>query len=1084
MRRSLVCLLALGCLAAGAKVRAQEPVEKELEFVRKLRAKGYIDLARARLELLQKRNDPALAGVLPLEQARTILAEAREKDAAQRFGLFEQARTFLKDYTDKNAGKPEAAQGKLELARLSSYEGEALLTKAMRELDPAAQQELAKPAEAKFVLAADELEEASKVLKALIDNPQTSESVKKQLEQDLTQARFDKGINYINQARTYVNTAKEDVNLKRAQIVQKDAMPIFESLKNDEALSVRSLANAWLMKIAMESQSGPAAVENYYKRVMGITAPDARAGQRWARLFDMQEILTTGKSPRIVVGKGKGVTPLDKLHLVQTLGTSWLKDYPASIHSPEGEAVLWELANAYFLEAKEIENDKKVKTTPEKLAARTAVLYADAQKYFGMLAQGEGDYSEKANKANLSISFQLMGKRKDFRTFNELYLKGQFELMEVQDLAGKRAKAQASGHTKDADKYDEEWKAKLKEIVQTFSRAIALANSRTPIAKLDDARYYQMAAFLQSGDLMRAAVSGEALGRTRPPTRHAPAGAGYAIQAYATLLTGKYNGEGTRERLQALIDYVLSPECQRFWSSDPVTGVARYQSAMLAKQDGDYKRAIADLEHLPRDFPGYIYAQGQLVFIALATRKDNQNLSEKEKAELTEKVRQAVDRMPPLPSDADSTTAYMYFLAKLEKAKLLYADGYRLLRDEPLKAEQKYKEMGKFITDLATTFDKVPIKLTPENRATIDFELHVMHKYADLGLAEVQYREGKFDEVLKVTQPTLDAVKKLDNGQGPIKLRDYQVTGDILGLALRAEVQKGNIKTAKQSLDVIKRLSDEGDKVDPAVKDRVVSSLLTEIGAQVLDLEKKGRKKELAKVVGSFTTFLDTLLKDTDPKKMTLNERLILARAFSGLGMHTKAAELYEQVPPTSVLESKKQIADMTEDERKELGEYWSLRWELVKELRAAKEYDKALTVVQSWLKHPKAMFAMPYGQMELNSILDDTGKYGAAFQGWTKLNTALQKKAGQDPKMKQLYFDSYFYRTRSVFKYALNDPGVKNKQKIVDAAAGWIVKLEFSATRDGWERVGARFQELLQEEPMLREAYDRLKKDRKDSAK
>src|SRR5262249_44822072 len=140
MKHALVCLLALGFLAAGQTARAQEPVEKELEFVRKLRTKGFVDLARARLEILQKRNDPNLAGVLPLEMARTLLAEAREKDAAQRFGLFTQARDSLKQYTEKNAGKPEAAQGTLELARLSSYEGQALLTKALRELDPAAQQ--------------------------------------------------------------------------------------------------------------------------------------------------------------------------------------------------------------------------------------------------------------------------------------------------------------------------------------------------------------------------------------------------------------------------------------------------------------------------------------------------------------------------------------------------------------------------------------------------------------------------------------------------------------------------------------------------------------------------------------------------------------------------------------------------------------------------------------------------------------------------------------------------------------------------------------------------------------------------------
>ncbi len=858
-----------------------------------------------------------------------------------------------------------------------------------------------------------------------------------------------------------------------------EAKKVFAPLREEEALDIRAQANAWLMKIAMESQD-PAEVQKCYNRVMGYsTKPEARAGLRWARLFDMQDALVNPKNPRL----GKLKTAADRLQQIEKMGLSWLKDYPANIHSPEGEGVLWELANAYYSHAQEIETDKKVKLTPEKLAARTAPLYANAQKYFGILAQGESDYSEKANQVNLNISFRLMGKRKDFRTFNELYLKGQFERMELQDLAGKRAKEQAAGNAKEADKYDAEWKAKLKHVRQTFAHAIALADKRTPVAKLDDARYYQTAAYQLSGDWLRAAVAGEALGRTRPPTRHAPAGAGYAIDAYATLLNdARYTGKGTRDRLEGLIKYVLRPDNQKFWKTDPVTAVARYQGAMLAKRDGELKDAIAELEKLPKDFPGYIYAQGQLVFMALDMRRTNQNLSANEQTELTEKVRRAIDRMPPLPNDVDSTTAYMYYLAQIEKAKILYADGNRLLREQPLKAEQKYKDMAKFVTALSVSFDKLPIKLEPQNRERVDFQLHVMHKYADLGLAEVQYHEGKFADVLKVTQPTVDAVKKLAKGDGPIKMRDYQVTGDILGLSLRAQVQKGNIKTAKESLDLIKRLADEGDKTDPNVPIAWSSDLLTEIGAHVIDLKKRGKTKELAKVVDSFSNFLETLLKDTDAKKMSNSERLILARAFSGLGLHAKSAELYEQVPPTKVLESKTEMAKLTEPEHKELVDYWSTRLELVRELRAAKDYSKALQVLGAWQKHPKAMFWTPYGQMELNFILEDDAKYGAAFQGWNRLNPVLAKRA-QEPKMKQLYFEAYFYGTRCIFKYALHDPAaMKKQQRIVDAAANRIVKLEFSNSRDGWERVGDRFQELLKAEPMLREAYDRLKKQRLDA--
>jgi hypothetical protein len=899
MRCILVCLLALGLGSAAVPARAQEPVESELEFVRQLRIKGYLDLANAYLEKMQARQDPKLAGILPLERARTLLATAREKDAEQRFGIFAQARDFLKDYTQQNAGKPEAAQGTLELARLFTYEGQALLTKALRELDPAAQQELAKPAEQKFIEGAAELESAIKLLQKLVDDANVTEDTKKLLKKELIQARFDKGINYIDQARTYVNTSKEDLNLKRAQIVT-EAKKVFDTLREEEALDIRSQANAWLMKIAMESQD-PNEIEKYYNRVMGYKGAEANAGKRWALLFDMQDVLTNGKNPRAAKLK----TAMEKLDLVKNMGLKWLKDYPGHIRTPEGEGVVWELASAYYQEAKEAEKEKKPKIAPDKL-------YDEAQKYFAMLAQGEGDYSEKANQVNLSISFQRMGAKKEYRTFDELYLKGQFELIEMRGIAGKRMDALGKGDNKEADKLEKDWKAKLKEVTHTFSRAIALANDRTPIQMVDDARYYLTSAYLISGDLPRAAIAGEALGRTRPPTRRAPSGAGYAIDAYANLLA-RDNNDGTKERLQSLIEFVLQPESQKFWASDPVTGVARYQMALLANRDGDFKTAVDELKKLPREFPGYIYAQGQLVFIALKARRDGVNLTAKEKKALTDEVRAAIDRMPPLPGDADSTTAFMYFLAQIEKSKLLYADAYPLLEaGEPLKAAQKYKEMGKFVQDLSARFDKLPIKLTEKNRETIDFELHIMRKYADLGLAEVEYRENHFDDVIKVTQPVVDAVKKLDDGKSPIKLKDYQVTGDILGLALRAEVRKGNVQEAKAALDRLKRLTDEGDqKPDPNAEkpsDRVVRNLLTEISAQVLELKKLNKNEELKKVVGSFTTFLEALMKDVDLRKMPLNERVILARAFSGLDQHKRAADLYEQVQPPKLLDSKKPI--------------------------------------------------------------------------------------------------------------------------------------------------------------------------------
>ena len=103
--------------------------------MRQLRAKGWNDLVKVKIEALLKRNDPLLNAALPLEQARANISAARLLDPDQRAVLFTAARTQLEDYIKKNQGKVQAAQATVELARLTSFHAQALLSKAMREDD-------------------------------------------------------------------------------------------------------------------------------------------------------------------------------------------------------------------------------------------------------------------------------------------------------------------------------------------------------------------------------------------------------------------------------------------------------------------------------------------------------------------------------------------------------------------------------------------------------------------------------------------------------------------------------------------------------------------------------------------------------------------------------------------------------------------------------------------------------------------------------------------------------------------------------------------------------------------------------------
>src|SRR5439155_16546670 len=101
-----------------------------------------------------------LANVLQLERARTMLALGREKEPESRSPLFAAARDVLEKFVAKKTSGPDVAQGRLEIARVAAYQGQSLLTRAIREDDLA----LARKAEQQFIQAGQELEAAEKVL--------------------------------------------------------------------------------------------------------------------------------------------------------------------------------------------------------------------------------------------------------------------------------------------------------------------------------------------------------------------------------------------------------------------------------------------------------------------------------------------------------------------------------------------------------------------------------------------------------------------------------------------------------------------------------------------------------------------------------------------------------------------------------------------------------------------------------------------------------------------------------------------------------------------------------------------------------
>ena len=1080
---SLLALLLTGIIASP--VAAQETVENELEMVRQLRARNWNEVAKTRIEELLLRGDPVLDAALPIELARTNIAIARQQDPEQRLTLFTAAASQLEEFIKKNQGKPQAALAMVELARVTSYQGQAILAKAMREEENKDRHEKARSAETKFLLAGKDLAEASKAIEAAIKDPANA-AHKAVLERELLQSRLDLAVNLFDQAKTYIDRGKSSVNSQRSETMSK-AIEAFKAIKGEDTSEIGWLASAWLMKCSMETTE-PDAVFDYYRKIINLkddkaANPAIQPAVRLARYFYMQDTtLPRADDPETighnaVFGRASKVkkTTLDRLHEVQAQGEDWLKSYPNHHRSYEGQGVRFETAQAYLTEAF-MEKDQK----NPKLAA----VYKNAGDHFKVLGDYDGDFADRSRQLALSIEFKLVGESKtELKTFDQFLMKAMIERKTVGELSRKMNEAKPD----DVKGIEADRKKHLKGAIEALNKALELAEgTKTPTSRVDDARFYLIGAYLFYGDAYRAAVVAENLGRAKS-SRRSPDAAATAIQTYSILHTRHPDDPTIRPRMFDMANFILS---QKAWSTETAASMAHYHLALAAKKDNP-KKAIEHLEKLSPEFVDYIYTQGQLVFIAQAARENVED--KKEKAWYVAAAKKAIERMPVFNPKEDSPSVLaMYFYAKLEMAKFVYGEAMEGLNDpsKHLVAVKKCNEMSKYVKDLRGQFDKLPDKsISPETREQLDFSMSIMLKYADLGIAETKFRgdtADRFDEVLKATKTVVDAMKekaKAIPAAEKIKLKDYRVTGDILGLALRASVQKGDVQTGKEILNILNRLTD----LEERAGGNVVAVVLNDIAAQIKSA--KGTAG-FQKTRGAYIEFLDAITKEyKDKGNFDKNAAILLAHAYMSLDMPSKAAPLFGEVKAPAGIDVKivKNLKETEEQTKKrealeeEFNRYWSVQIEYIRALRATKEkesFKTAESAADTLIKHPNAKYKLQ-ATMEKNFLAEDQTKYRIAAAGWQAfmktpgLVTNLDKK-----EVQQLYFPGYFYYIRTLYRTGILDPDIKDRPKMITGAARMILNLENAKTKAGWEIVAPLINEYLKEkeaEPLKKE-YEKLK--------
>jgi hypothetical protein len=1137
MNPPLAFAIALLSVAASLAIGKESPQE-EWRFLDGLRARGYAPYALQYLQKLQgdPNLDPDLKASLPLEIAKTQMVLAQDSPLERRIALYAQARAEMEKYLAAHQGRPEAVRANLEVARLAALQGKAQLSSALRREGAERDRETLK-ARRLFETAVAPLANAVKALDAQMakykgatrdEDKQALET----LEQTKLQVEFDQALNLLLQAQTYVLSAEDADAVKQGKLAEQAEAKLRELAKRDENNPLCYKAHAWLIPCALTTNEPQKALDEYENIKKIKLDADTLDGKLLADYFRLC---------LISLPQAKQKNPAKQ---VRSEGKTWLRNKALAKfgRSPDGYGVWIELGpNRYcFVPSSPEDVRRAVQLTVaracvewagsirKKQRADAHMLYAEAQKLLTALQETENDLTPVARRLNLEVFVAMHGGKVDprkLKTFQDFYLLARYE-------TGQFYRAQK----------DTERKEHLRSVAAALRLALEHAGPRLSRAEVLRAGADLADVYLALREPYRAAVLGDHLARAYPPSKETARAAGFALQAYLDVLhrderlLAEYrdrddpvltrdvlrrNVRADREQFEDMARFV---EQEPQWQDDNVAQYARYQRALLALQDKDYPQAVQLLEALKPSYPGFGVARCQLALACLhlsedgATRPGHDRLlgfdvhwqADVEGGERAAYLRQALaalSNLPPLTPQAGAYHFRLYFATRLKQCGLLYRD-------------KKYAELEKFAAKLLQEFNAAapaPGKeLADDVKNNLRLGIETWGQYAKLGQADLEYAKGDYDKVLAMTGPKVEEIKQKVKANAPGSIKDFALSRDLLELALRADVQKGNRAGARKILDLLQRIAGDPNLTGgpTGIKPtEILVRLVLQLKAQVQDLRAKGKPAEaaLAKTVESFSAFLDELTRDLDKltrdldalseakDKKSLKPRVLslLARSYASLDKHRQAAELLSRVTPP-VPQGKKPAPP------EEMRDYLEAQLLYAQELRKDGQLDQAQHVLKKMGLKPGGkqtldmLFLAFDAEKERIRLFEDNQKYGLAYNEWKKFvknprlkgllqdlnfRSILKRYKDENDRKKyaerlqrmyedllKLYFDALYHKTYCLYRYGQT----MRKPRIIRMAADAIINMEGSA--QGWKYVEQPCQELLKSEPLLRQEYDALK--------
>lgn len=1005
---------ALFTLVFSVPSYGQESLNAEdMQFIHELRNRGYSDLAREYLGKLSKTAPPALRNELALEGALIEMESANEEpDSAKRIALYGQAREKFQQFLKANPTHPRASDAKFDIARATTLQGKAQLSRARLEGDPSSRAAEGAKARATFIDALNQLKQL----------PKTPES-------ELAMA-----LNLIDQSETYLNTGSDADTASSSKLVQEASKFLDPLAQGDPSSKITWIARAWSGRCLDLLDTSLKAIEKY-QAIIRETGAAVQDGKRLARYFILLACQHTKQTPPSDTSTKAPLNP----YLINQ-ATAWLTTYPTYQKTPEGYGVRFLLAETLLAES---ENPKRSPTDRKNDVA-------NARKHLSMVERTENDFTDRAKRLKLAAMAKL-GTFKapipKLTAFEDCFARAQYEQMEIGEDAKKFGD--------DKKKAEEAHKARIENIILALQTGLSKpdAKSKDWTHERNTARLLVTYYLLEEKKYKEAIAVGEEFIKNEPSASQAASAAIYALLAHGRLLAERESKAGDAKELKDDPAYKADKErmiafarqMEERWPKERAGDLARHEIAARLLRDDKTAEAITELAAITPSYPSYINTQfllARAAFQQAGQDKDKGDPKQYRALALT-----TLSKLPEPDATADAETRNDYIQGKLTLALELYKDK-KLKEVDALLAELKPK-MESWPLDNDAEKDKAKRLKFEDGRVQLSL-------YSTIQQANGDFKSAKYKEVTQRLDPLVDQF----NADKLPQLKESELAPGLIGLDLRANVQINNMERARIAIKALQLL--QTDKTADTTS-TILTQLVGLITQQIDDLRKKGDKDSLQKAQAGFTTILNEVA--GSKTKPTPKLAYLLARCYSGMGEHQKALDLLQ---PFAV-ESPGADAPLHHVIQLLLVQEYRQLKDLAKARALLDEILKGKDGKPGWgAKNIDA-------QKALVMLLEDEQKYSAAAQLCNKYVEQLVRRL-DDNKLKEHYFEFYYHLVYCILKHGQGMSNDAMKAKAIRDAAQRIVKLEKAQGGFGGDDSKKRFDELLEKETDLRQQYEAIK--------